>query len=833
MMKAHLWLLAMVVAGVAAAAELVSNPGFEALTDQKTVAEWPSFFVREKGKGRLEASGERHSGERGLRIVYEGEQDWALSNSRKTAVKPGESFKITCWMKRNGAAKSGVIQVVGLKGGKLVDWAIGSSLAVRGEGWTACKAYFTVPDEVDTVYIRIVGNGPSDFWVDDVQVEHAAPPEQVKGPKVKGWAEERPVEPLARGVVAFETAGGVYVGWRLLKDDPAAIAFDVFRTAGGRRVKLNSAPVAQTTDFVDTNAFDAAAAYTVEPAAGFSGAAQTVKAAGRTDGKSPYIRIPLAATNVTAQKVGIGDLDGDGVYDYVIKQPGGNVDPWIKYWYKSKETFKLEARRSDGALLWMKDLGWNIESGVWYSPMVVCDLNGDGRAEVAVKVGPEEDLRDAEGMAQKGPEWVGVFDGLTGHEIARVPWLPREPFESYNLASRNQLAVAYLDGKTPCLLVLRGTYGLMLAEAWQLKAGKLERLWSFTNEDFPSNFQGQGAHNCICADVDGDGRDEVILGSLALDDDGSVLWTTGKGHPDAHYYGDIDPLRPGMELAYIIERGQRKEGGVHLLDPATGKFIWQLQATTRHVHGSGMCTDIDPLQPGLEIYGADADGHILTSNRWLFASNGTLLDSGTNVNFNFGVQSAWWDADLQRELMRGRMADYAGGTVSEKIEGSLVLVADVIGDWREEVLTSVAGELRIYTTPVPAMDRRVCLMQDGPYRMRTLMNAMGYTQVPTLSYVPEALAPNVNLTVMKKGKKNVCRVVVTAPLGSGVKGKLTLSAPQGLKLDRASFTADLKPGARMAEHVFFEGKAERGEVIRAALSLADGTVLRGGVPLGL
>jgi rhamnogalacturonan endolyase len=824
-------MMATAAAGFAAAAELVSNPGFEALTDKQGVADW-DLWTREKGKGRAEACAERHAGERGLHIVHAGDKDWALANVRRTPVKPGESYKITCWMKRNGEAKAGVVNVVGNGGGKLVDWAIGTTSLAKGDGWKEAKAFFTVPEGVDSAYIRIVGRGKTDFWVDDVQVDPGAPRAHVKGPKVSGWAQERPAEPMGRGAVAAQVAGGVYLSWRLLKDDPAAIAFDVFKEKDGQRVRLNAAPLAQTTDFVDTNRYDASSSYTVAPAEGFRAASQTFKADPEKR-KTPYLRIPLATTNATAQKVGVGDLDGDGVYDYVAKQPGENVDPWVKYWYKSPETFKLEARKSDGTLLWLKDLGWNIERGMWYSPMAVCDLNGDGRAEVAAKVGPEGDLRDAEGRVQTGPEWVAVFDGLTGREIARAPWPPREGLEEYNLASRNQLAVAYLDGKTPCLLALRGTYGLMMADAWQLKAGKLERVWSFTNEDLPGNCRGQGAHNCLCADVDNDGRDEVILGSLVLDDDGSVLWATGKGHPDAHYYGDIDPRRPGLELAYIIETRQRKEGGIHLLDPATGKVLWQLGEPTKHVHSCGMCTDMDVMQPGLEIYGADADEHKLTEHRWLFSSDGKVLKSGKSVDFSFGVPSAWWDADLQREIVRGQMLDYEGRGVSEKIEGTVVLVADVIGDWREEVITTVKGELRIYTTPIPAMDRRVCLMQDVPYRMRTVMNAMGYFQVPTLSYVPEALAPNLNLTIQKEGKKNVCRVVVVAPLGKGVKGILSLAAPKGVKLAKTSVTVDLKPGERVAEPVSFDGSSERGEPIVAVLTQEGGAALRGQVPLGL
>ena len=813
------------------AAELVANPGFETLTAKQTVADW-DLWTREKDKGRVEATDDRHEGAHALRIVHEGAKDWALANTRHTAVKPGESYVITAWMKRRGDAKAGSVNVVGFGGGKLVDWAIGKTPEPRGDGWKALKAYFTVPEGVDTAFIRIVGAGKTDFWVDDVQVVPGMPPAQIKGPKVAGWAKARPVEPMGRGVVASETRGGVYVSWRLLKDDPADIAFDVFREKGGQKVKLNAAQVRQTTDFMDTNVFDSAAVYTVSPVAGSVGAAQTVRAI-RLDGrKTPYIRIPLASTNATAQKVGIGDLDGDGVYDYVIKQPGENIDPWVKYWYKSPETFKIEARKSDGTLLWIKDLGWNIERGMWYSPMIVSDLNGDGRAEVAAKIGPDEDMRDPDGRVQKGPEWVAVFDGLTGREIARAPWPSRDGFEEYNLASRNQLAVAYLDGKTPCLIVLRGTYGLMRAEAWQLKEGKLERLWSYTNEDLPKNCQGQGAHSCLCGDIDGDGRDEVILGEIALDDDGSVLWTTGKGHNDAHYLGDIDPLRPGQEMAYIVETAQ-KAGGIHLLDPATGKMVWQLGEPTRHVHSCGMCTDMDVMSPGLEIYGADADDHKVTEHRWLFSSDGKILKSGKVLDFSFGIPSAWWDADLQRELIRGQMRDYEGGAVSEKIEGDVVLVADVIGDWREEVITTVKGELRIYTTPIPAMDRRVCLMQDVPYRARTTMNAMGYMQVPILSYVPEALSPNLNLTVQKEGKQNRCRVVVVAPLEKAVKGVLTLTAPKGVKLAKTAWPVDLKPGARLAETVLVEGSSERGALIRAELAVDGGSALQGSVPLGL
>ena len=832
--------VAVLLMGITAFAEnKIANPGFETLDAKGNLADW-RLWMREEGEAHAEISTERHSGERAVRLIHTGEKDFTLSSNTIIAVTPGASYKLTCWMKRNNDANAGTLNIVGRKGKDVVDWTIGRTRVPRGEGWVLCQGWVVVPEGVDNIYARVVGNGKADFWVDDVSVTQEAPPASVKGAKVKGWAMERPVEPFGRAAIAVETAEGIYFSWRLLKGDMPDIAFDIYNSD---RRNINAEPITQTTDFLYRVPFRAGDQYEIRPTRWYmacprvqSARYQTVSVLPLEGRKTPYIRIPLASTNATAQKIAVVDLDGDGEYDFIIKQPGGNVDPWHAYWQKSPETFKLEARKMDGTLLWIKDLGWNIERGMWYSPMLAFDFNDDGRAEVAVKIGPDEDMRDAEGKVQEGPEWLAILDGPTGKEIARAPWPSRDAFDTYNTASRNQLAMAYLDGKTPCLLAIRGTYDVMLVDAWQLRDGKLEKLWSFSNESLPSRFQGQGAHSCLCADIDGDGRDEVILGSLVLDDDGTPLWCTGKGHPDAVYYGDIDPRRPGMEMAYIMEARQKDGGGIHLLDPTTGKFLWQLDQPTTHVHSWGMCSDIDPLSPGLELYGADSTGdHELTASRWLFASDGKILKSGTEADFKFGVPSAWWDADLQREiLINGQLRDYEGGAVSERIEGNVILVADLFGDWREEIITTVPGEIRIYTTPIPAMDCRICLMQDDLYRSRTTMNAMGYMQIPLLSYVPEALAPNLNLTIMNDGKRDICRVVVVAPMDAALKGALQVTAPKGVRLEHAEFEIDLAPGERIVKTVAFRGKPEtRGDKIRATLKLKDGTILNGAVPLGL
>jgi len=449
---------------------------------------------------------------------------------------------------------------------------------------------------------------------------------------------------------------------------------------------------------------------------------------------APYTSIKLNGDH-TFQKVGIADLDGDGRYDFVVKEPNTNIDPWHKYWKPSPDTYKLEAYLSDGRFLWRHDLGWSIEQGIWYSPYVVYDLDGDGKAEVAVKTG-EGDPRDSDGRVRSGPEYLTILNGLTGEPVTRVDWPSREGFEGqwgYNYASRNQLGIAYLDGKTPCLVVERGTYNVIKLAAYEFQAGQLRELWRWDNTNEPRSYWGQGAHWMHAADVDADGRQEVLIGSAVIDDDGTALWSTGLGHPDHCYVGDIDPARPGLEIYYGMETRQKERNGMCLVDAATGKILWGHEGFTRHVHGQGLCADIDARYPGSECYGADTDAEKNYAWSRLHTCKGEVI-SEENLG-GFSPRCVYWDADPQRELLRnGRISDYGGSEMPPRVEGHVAAVADVLGDWREEIITSVAGELRIYTTTIPAADRRTCLMQDPVYRIDVAHAAMGYFQVPMTGY---------------------------------------------------------------------------------------------------
>ncbi len=538
-----------------------------------------------------------------------------------------------------------------------------------------------------------------------------------------------PAERLDRGVVALPRPdGSVYVGWRLLASDPPNVAFDVYRsdTADGRRQRLTAQPISDSCNFVDTTAAGKRSYYFVQPGGGDAvrGASPPVQTVDSTGG---FIQLKLQG-NYRAQKVGLADFDGDGRLDYLVKHPDFNTDPYQQpgYWKKSEDTYKLEAYRHDGTFLWRYDMGWSIEAGIWYSPIVVYDLDGDGKAEVFCK-GGEGDPREPTGHVKSGPEYLVVLDGLTGKARRKLPWPDREGFDDYNYYSRNLLGIAYLDGARPHLIVERGTYRIIKLQAYDPSL-TLKWYWEASGEY--SKHRGQGMHGMHAADVDEDGRDEIVIGSSVIDDDGKPLWTTGKGHPDVCYVADIDPARPGLEIFYGLETRQRSNA-VCLVEAKTGKVIWGNPEPTVHVHGQGMLGDIIAEHPGMEIYAGEAKGG---SNYWLYTASGKLLNHD-----NLGDLSPkalfWLEGPTKAFILKNQILKYPKEQVG-RIEGRIVAIADCLGDWREEIITALDGEIRIYTSTIPATTRRVCLMQDRLYRTDVAMQTMGYFYPPQLGGTP-------------------------------------------------------------------------------------------------
>ncbi len=538
------------------------------------------------------------------------------------------------------------------------------------------------------------------------------------------------VEKLDRGLVAVECGdGSVFLSWRLLEDDPEDMAFCIGRMSFYPRSRtpyiiLTGDKPYSRTNFVEKNLKPGRGMRTChyilwgyDTQKGLKSEERLGEVIIELKGRSkPYKSIPLKG-NYDFQKVGIADLDGDGAYEYVIKQPNFNTDPYQRpgYWKRSTTTYKLEAYRLDGTMMWRYDMGWSIEAGIWYSPWIVYDVDGDGKAEVYCKAGIG-DPRDEKGLVQSGPEYLVKIDGQTGKVVDKTDWLSRDGFSDYNRYCRNFLTVAYLDGKTPSLIMQRGTYNLIKTQALDKD---FNQIWYWEAPQEKEKYRGQGSHGLVTADVDRDGKDELVIGAAVLDDDGKGLWTLEMGHPDVCYVADIDPANPGLEVFYGFETRQKTDG-ICVVDAKTGRKLWTHKKPTRHIHAQGMAGDILAEFAGMEVYGGERD----YKERWLYSAKGQLikfLETGT-----LSPRPVWWDSDLQKEvIISGAIRDW-GGEAMQPIEGRVIAVVDCLGDHREEVITSLKGELRIYTTTISTSGRRPCLMQDPQYRLGVVAQTMGY-----------------------------------------------------------------------------------------------------------
>ena len=347
--------VALLSCGVALAADLaLGNPSFEQADGERPLG-W-SWWSREGGGSATVAPGEGRNGGQCALLRHDGERDWAFSSRTRFPAQPGQEFTVRGWVR--GEQVAGVeLAVVALSGDKTLSWNIGGDAAGAAPDWAELVGAVRVPQECDAIYVRFVGQGRTRAYVDDVSLSEGAPPRPIK-PKVTGWATERATEALDRGLVAVPAGPGqVYVGWRLLADDPDDIAFELHRSeAGAEPVKLNGDPITATTDFLDEGlTLGTEYTYSLHVTGGVAGrrGLRLVASAAcvARDEARPYVAVKLVGEH-DFQKVGIGDLDGDGRYDYVLKQPNRNVDPYVQYWERSPGTYTLEAYTADGEPLW-------------------------------------------------------------------------------------------------------------------------------------------------------------------------------------------------------------------------------------------------------------------------------------------------------------------------------------------------------------------------------------------------------------------------------------------------------------------------------------------------
>ena len=603
-------------------------------------------------------------------------------------------------------------------------------------------------------------------------------------------ASTRVTEKLDRGLVGLrESDGNVWLSWRLFTAD-ADSAFNIYRQNGtASPVCVGKTDGDSATWFVDKNApTGASLLYTVRPVIAGKEAASS---AGFTLDAAPaksYLRIPIQAPtggldpqgrpySYDANDGSIGDLDGDGRYEIILKWSPTNARDNSQSGMTGN-TF-IDAYTIEGKRLWRIDLGRNIRSGAHYTQFMVADYDGDGRAEMICKTADgtidgtakvigdaSADYRNANGHVILGPEFLTVFNGFTGSAMDTVPYVPsrhptkRDPSaaelkevwgDGYgNRSERYLAAVAYLDGTLPSAVMCRGYYTRATLAAWDFRDGKLKQRWFFDSDDGKPGhraFHGQGNHNLSVADVDNDGRDEIIYGAAVYDDNGEGLYSTGWGHADAMHVSDFVPENPGLEVFNIQERFAGE--GMNMRDARSGRPIFTIPSVKADTVGGdkgegpgrGVAFNIDPRHSGAECWarGAGMNG--------LYDSHGKRISEKSPKSCNFAV---WWDGDYLRELLDGNTItkwnwNDSSETVLLKAEGcssnngtksTPVLSGDILGDWREEVIlrSNDNTALRIYTTTIPTKHRHVTLLEDSQYRLALAWQNTCYNQPPHPSY---------------------------------------------------------------------------------------------------
>ncbi|WP_167612195.1 autotransporter-associated beta strand repeat-containing protein [Maribellus sediminis] len=561
---------------------------------------------------------------------------------------------------------------------------------------------------------------------------------------------QRYMEQLNHGLVAVKKTGGVFVSWRVLGSEWDDVAYNLYRDGS----MINSEPITGASNFWDTHG-TTSATYTIKTV--IKGVEQEGEESASVWDKN-YIDIPVREINGGSSSyilndASVGDLDGDGEYEIVVKRLATGGAESSDYHY-------LEAYKLDGTFLWAVNMGPNIYNDVEFN-FLVWDLDCDGKAEVTLRTsdgfidGEGNNIGDADndgvidyrysisgvGYRMEGPDYLSVLDGQTGKELDRASYIPRGNITDWgrddggHRSTKCMFTIAYQDGKTPSVVISRGIYERIVMESWKFKNGSLSKNWNFDSNNHPDYAQ-QGYHNLTQGDVDFDGRDEVNYGSMVMDDNGQGLYSTKLGHGDAQHLTDINPDRDGLEFFGCLENS----AGGNYRDARTGEILHY--TNIGRDMGRAGCADITPDYPGMEMWGP-------SGFPFLSSTGDAITNLTPPASMNFFI---WWDGDLSREMLdhawysnygvgtitkynngANTQLLYATGTLSDNwTKGNPAVSADILGDWREEVIwrTSDNKALRLYTTTDITSQKIYTLMHDPQYRAAIGWQPNSYNQPP-------------------------------------------------------------------------------------------------------
>ena len=571
----------------------------------------------------------------------------------------------------------------------------------------------------------------------------------------------RQMEALDRGLHAVKTDNGVFVSWRFLGTDNKTTAFNIYRDG----TLVNAQPITGATNLLD-NAGSASSSYVVKTV-------ENGKEVESSDACRPWsswwksiqLSRPSNGTggcSYTPNDMSVGDADGDGKYELFVKWDPNNAQDNSKS--GTTGNVYLDCYKLDGTMLWRIDLGQNIRAGAHYTQFQVYDYDGDGKCEVVMKTAPgtkdgtgkyvlmgndnpNADYRNSDGYILSGPEYLTIFNGLTGAEINTVAYNPGRGTVSNwgdkygNRVDRFLACTAYLDGQHPSVVMCRGYYTRSTIAAYDFIDGKLVQRWFHDSPTSGQGAYGEGFHNVSVADVDNDGFDEIIYGSATIDHDGRLYSRTGYGHGDAMHVSRMFPDDNDF-YGWFVHEDKGSAYGYELRNLRTNNVVFGKKTGTDV--GRGFAADVDPNNPGFEFC-SSADGYY-------YNKAGQQVGSRTSANFRL-----YWDGDLQDEIFDGQgtaamiskynptskkqqdmvaLGSYGNGSSCNSTKSTPCLIADILGDWREEVILYDANDpskINIYTTTIETKYRLFTPMHDYVYRLGVAWQNTSYNQPPHLS----------------------------------------------------------------------------------------------------
>ncbi len=575
------------------------------------------------------------------------------------------------------------------------------------------------------------------------------------------------VERLDRGAVAIKYNDGFKISWRLLGDEPIETGFNIYRGS----TLLNDEPITDVTSYFDTGNSQTEQYYVKAVIDGVEiNNTKKARIIRKLEGSNAaYFDIPLVRPAkgshggvYTPNDASVGDLNGDGEYDIILKwDPSNSKDNAHS---GITDNVIIDGYTLDGEHLWRINLGQNIRAGAHYTQFLVYDFDGNGKAEIMcktapgtkdasgkyIKLGPAATAnhtiayRNSDGRVLAGPEYFTVFDGETGLELSTTYYWPargdRSTWDSGwgdtygNRMDRFNATVAYVDGERPSAVFQRGYYGRLTMAAWNWRDGQLTKVWTFDSDANNRTYRGQGNHSVHAFDVDKDGKDEIITGSAVIDDNGTGLHTSHAGHGDACH---VSYFKKGIDRPMIFMAHEDKPYGISLRYADTGDVIFRKNGDDDT--GRACAGQLDSETPGFNFWG--------TQSNSLFDSEGNYIGSRPNMG-NFMI---WWDGDLSREILDGRrdaslyvdkrrikfnsssrLFTTTGCWSNNYTKSNPTLCADIIGDWREEVIARSADAkfLRVYTTTMETSYKLYTFMHDPTYRTAISWQQSSYNQPP-------------------------------------------------------------------------------------------------------